>query len=257
MAADFHWKVRRHRFRALDELRFPPHAGNALRGALGYLLETHVFRPPAQPGLPSGLQTPPPPFLVRAAHLDGCTVPAGQEWELRLHLFSGERDIDPALQTLCGARVESVASETEDGVVDLLSPEMGVSRVRVVFETATELKGHEDSSLPPPFHILLKRARDRVSILRTLYGGGPIAADFRGLGQRAEAVSLAAGAVTEVALARRSTRTGDIHSLGGFRGEAVYEGDLAEFVPWLRAAEAAGVGRHTVWGNGALRLTVL
>jgi hypothetical protein len=35
-------------------------------------------------------------------------------------------------------------------------------------------------------------------------------------------------------------------------GSAEYEGDLAEFVPYLRAARWAGVGRQTVWGNGEI-----
>ena len=39
---------------------------------------------------------------------------------------------------------------------------------------------------------------------------------------------------------------------GGFVGEADYEGNLTEFVPFLKAAEWTGVGRHTVWGKGAI-----
>jgi CRISPR/Cas system endoribonuclease Cas6 (RAMP superfamily) len=53
---------------------------------------------------------------------------------------------------------------------------------------------------------------------------------------------------------RKSGRTGQVHSLGGFTGEAEYEGALAEFVPWLRAARWVGVGRQTVWGKGEMRV---
>ena len=31
-----------------------------------------------------------------------------------------------------------------------------------------------------------------------------------------------------------------------------YEGELGEFVPFLRAAEWTGVGRQTSWGKGAI-----
>jgi CRISPR/Cas system endoribonuclease Cas6 (RAMP superfamily) len=55
-------------------------------------------------------------------------------------------------------------------------------------------------------------------------------------------------------VSRRSGRTGQVHSIGGFTGEAVYEGALAEFVPWLRAARWVGVGRQTVWGKGDVRV---
>ena len=56
--------------------------------------------------------------------------------------------------------------------------------------------------------------------------------------------------IHHVETSRRSGRTGQIHSLGGFVGEAEYEGDLTEFVPYLRAAQWTGVGRQTAWGKG-------
>jgi hypothetical protein len=37
-------------------------------------------------------------------------------------------------------------------------------------------------------------------------------------------------------------------------GEAQYEGDLAEFVPFLEAAQFTGVGRQTVWGKGQIEV---
>jgi hypothetical protein len=52
---------------------------------------------------------------------------------------------------------------------------------------------------------------------------------------------------------RRSSRTGQVHPIGGFTGMAEYEGELGEFLPCLEAAAFTGVGRHTVWGNGEIR----
>ena len=45
--------------------------------------------------------------------------------------------------------------------------------------------------------------------------------------------------------------------MGGFIGEAEYEGEMAEFVPYLAAARWTGVGRQTVWGHGELEVTAL
>jgi hypothetical protein len=56
----------------------------------------------------------------------------------------------------------------------------------------------------------------------------------------------------QVTVARRSGRTGQRHGIGGFVGFAEYEGDLAEFVPYLEAAHWTGVGRHCTWGNGEI-----
>ena len=53
---------------------------------------------------------------------------------------------------------------------------------------------------------------------------------------------------------RRSSRTGRVHPIGGFVGEAEYEGELGEFVPYLKAGKWVGVGRQTVWGKGDLRV---
>jgi hypothetical protein len=59
----------------------------------------------------------------------------------------------------------------------------------------------------------------------------------------------------QVDVKRQSSCTGQVHPIGGFVGEAKYEGDLAEFVPYLKAAKWTGVGRQTVWGKG--EITVL
>jgi CRISPR/Cas system endoribonuclease Cas6 (RAMP superfamily) len=53
---------------------------------------------------------------------------------------------------------------------------------------------------------------------------------------------------------RLSSRTGQRHPLGGFVGEAEYEGELGEFLPYLRLGKWVGVGRQTVWGKGELEL---
>ncbi len=63
--------------------------------------------------------------------------------------------------------------------------------------------------------------------------------------------------IHEVSAQRRSRGTGQTHSLGGFVGEVEYAGDLAEFVPYLRAGRFTGVGRQTVWGKGEIDVEVL
>ena len=39
-------------------------------------------------------------------------------------------------------------------------------------------------------------------------------------------------------------------------GGAAYEGELDEFMPFLRAAKWTGVGRQTVWGKGEIEIAV-
>ena len=74
---------------------------------------------------------------------------------------------------------------------------------------------------------------------------------------RAAAVRTTRCDLTRVSLERRSSRTGQTHPLGGFTGEAEYEGDLGEFIPYLLAGVWTGVGRQTVWGKGELEVRLL
>ena len=78
--------------------------------------------------------------------------------------------------------------------------------------------------------------------------------DFKRLGDLAAQVKMVACDVQPVEVERKSSRTGQRHGLGGFVGSATYEGDLDELFPILQAAQYMGVGRHTAWGNGAIRV---
>jgi hypothetical protein len=129
--------------------------------------------------------------------------------------------------------------------------------VRVRFVTPTELKGPQPLAGQPSFAVLASRIRDRLSTLRALYGNGPLDMDFRGFGERASRVKTTRHELTQVNVVRRSSRTGQVHSIGGFIGEAEYEGCLGEFIPYLRAAKWTGVGRQTVWGKGEIDYSAL
>lgn len=55
----------------------------------------------------------------------------------------------------------------------------------------------------------------------------------------------------------RSWKTGFTHDMGGFVGEATYEGDLQEFLPLLILGPYTHVGKYAVWGNGQYEVRVL
>lgn len=137
-----------------------------------------------------------------------------------------------------------------------LEPEAtAVHRVTVKFLTPTELKAGGALVRKPEFTALFGRIRDRVHTLRKLYGGGPLPFDFAGAGERASAIKLLSSDLKWADIDRRSSKTGQTHSLGGFVGTAEYEGELSEFLPYLRAASWTGVGRQTTWGKGHIEVT--
>jgi len=127
-------------------------------------------------------------------------------------------------------------------------PQREIKRLRVSFVTPAELKGASQ----PEFGVLFARIRDRVSTLRAFYGTGPLAIDFAAMGRRAARALMTRCDLRWVDEERTSRHTGQRHPLGGFVGVAEYQGDLAEFVPYLEAARWTGAGRQTVWGKGEI-----
>jgi hypothetical protein len=206
----------------------------------------------------------------KARHLDGRTVEPGETFSFDLNSFEMR---NPAIDSLA----QAFAQLARDGLgpgrgraelsgVSLLggnSAPMELSldplpecaeRIKVEFVTPMELKGGRGLAERPEFGILAARIRDRLSTLRELYDDGPLAIDFRAFGERAASIRMTLCQISPVAATRRSSRTGQTHSLGGFRGAAEYEGELSEFIPYLRAAKWTGVGRQTVWGKGEIEV---
>jgi hypothetical protein len=250
-------------FLARATLSFPPGAAsNRLRGAFGAILHklgcAEIFEPSSQAG-PSGLGDHPRPFVFRASHLDGTTVAPGDIFHFDFHWFDMRRaSLDIVTRAFAGlAGADLVEVRGGDAPLQLCLNSFGdpVNRITVRFETPTELKAGGQAVEQPEFGILAARVRDRISTLRALYDEGPLAIDFREFGERAAHVRMIRSNIHHVETSRRSSRTGQVHSLGGFVGEAEYEGDLTEFVPYLRAAQWTGVGRQTAWGKGALNVT--
>lgn len=222
-------------------------SANTLRGAFGSALRkidgdayVRFFAPKKADGSgPSGLADPPRPFVFRLLG----------PLEIGLNVFLiREPAVELFTRVMAGLGTLSSVAGTEPLRLPLCVSEGRVRRVRVHFLTPTELKGAQQ----PEFGILLARIRDRVSILRELYGDGPLAIDFKAFGERASRVPMTRCELVPVAAERTSRATGQSHSLGGFTGIAEYEGDLAEFLPYLEIARWTGVGRQTVWGKGEI-----
>ena len=284
----------RFEFVAKEPLVFPPEqASNILRGALGVIFRrmacvpdcpgarqcavrascayARIFEPMAIGEGPSGLGDWPRPFVFRARHLDGVTIAPGGRFHFDLNLFSLEykaldyfvRAFEALAREGLGARRARAelqrGPEAETGVrptcIDLrVRPEV-IERIRVEFLTPTELKHEQQIAARPEFPILFARIRDRIATLSRLYGAGELDIDFKGTSERAAKIRMTECQIRWLETKRRSSKTGQVHSIGGFIGSAVYEGDLGEFVPYLEAAEWTGVGRQAVWGKGEILIS--
>lgn len=257
-------------FAARDGLHFPPgKAANVLRGAFGMALARgggeRLFESRAGDG-PSGLADPPRPFVFRVRHLDGATARPGERFSVGINLFTMEAEArDLAARAFADAgregfgpgrgRAELLACAGETVSIELAPRPDAPERIRVEFVTPTELKHEGGLAERPEFGIVGARIRDRVAALRTLYGPGPPSINFAAFGARAVEVRMTRCELHEVALERRSSRTGQTHPIGGFTGVAEYAGALAEFLPYLEAARWTGVGRQAVWGKGEIQVS--
>lgn len=271
-----HIRRLRFEFQARDAVWFPPgKAANVFRGAFGDIFRriaensayTQMFEPRAltPDSGPSGFKDRPRPFVLRAAPLDGTRFKPGEHFTLEVNVFDLEvpaldyftRSFEQLREEGLGPgrpRVDLIAANELPAVAADLAPRSeSVSKIGVDFLTPTELKSDGQTLRDAPFDVLFRRTRDRISGLIGLYQNGSESVDFRGLGDRAASVRLIAARFEQHDHQRRSSRTGQTHSLGGFTGHAEYEGELAEFLPWLEAAWWTGVGRLTVWGNGLIR----
>lgn len=242
---------------------------------------------------PSGLADWPRPFVFRARHLDGCTVKPGESFHFDLHIFTAEPEVlayfvltFSALareglgprrgkaellrvrglsadgipeQTIYEQSVQMITAGLRPVSLDLTPPGFASgsespTKIRVDFLSPTELKHEHKIAGRPEFPILFGRIRDRISTLRRLYGAGPLEIDYQGTNARAALIKMTSCRLRRQETERRSTRTGQAHSIGGFVGTAEYEGDLAEFLPYLQAAKWTGVGRQSVWGKGDIEV---
>lgn len=239
-------------------VRFPSgETANLFRGQFGkalyrrnMALYERLFAPVRTSGVPSGLHDPPRPFVFRVRHLDGAAV---DRFFVGLNLFEtsqpeigalGDAIAELARQNL---RAELTSVAGQDILHLPLTPPGPANRVRVHFLSPAELKPAGE----PDFGRLFSRVRDRIATLRTLYGAGPLEIDFRAMGERARAVKMTRCDIHHQRIRRA---TGPKHPLGGFLGEADYEGDLTEFIPYLNIAQYTGVGRQTVWGKGEISI---
>lgn len=234
---------------------------------------------------PSGFAEWPRPFVLRTRHLDGQFFSPRKPFNFDVHLFDlripalpcyveafsliAHEGIGPGRREARLISVEQldvndrVLGRVWDGkkCAPLFEPasvpltENGAAASCAIrFLTPTELKCDGGLAAQPHFPVLFARIRDRISTLRALYGPGPLEIDFRALGDRARSIEMARCQVEATRVERRSSRTGQLHPLGGFVGEAEYRGALGEFLPYLEAARWTGVGRQTVWGKGEIAI---
>jgi hypothetical protein len=153
-------------------------------------------------------------------------------------------------------QVDSIGGDLRAGG-KALNDDTTPDRITVNFLTMTRIKYEDNFAGKIEFHMLIRSLLRRLSSLAYFHHGEELILDFTGLIERANEVKLIEDRMRWVDWERYSSRQEGKLNMGGVVGLAVYEGDLAEFVPLLRLGELVHVGKGAVFGMGKYELTIL
>jgi len=119
------------------------------------------------------------------------------------------------------------------------------------FLTPTRIVYEEHLVDHPEFHMMIRNLLRRIAHLSYFHCEGDSSEfDFRGFIQRAMAVTIKEKSIEWYDWERYSARQDTRMKLGGFVGDITFEGDLAEFIPYLQAGEHVHIGKGTSFGLG-------
>ncbi len=140
-------------------------------------------------------------------------------------------------------------------VSDLLLSDIEDGIVHVFFHTPTRIKSQGEFSIDLTFDLLARTLLRRFSLLSYFHCGTELELDYRGIIEKAGAVSVVDKDLRWYDWERYSNRKKERMKLGGFVGEASFRGEIGEFLPILALGEWFHVGKGTSFGLGKYRMS--
>ncbi len=132
--------------------------------------------------------------------------------------------------------------------------EKDASKITLRFETPVRIKHRGRLCTRLEFDILIKNILRRISLLSIYYGdeeAGDIPDfDIQRLIKRAASVRVSRCRMGWVDIGRYSSAQKMEMQLGGIKGRISFEGDLREFIPFIKLAEILHIGKNTSFGLG-------
>jgi len=126
--------------------------------------------------------------------------------------------------------------------------------ITIRFLTCTRLMHQSHAIFKPDFHILIRNLLRRLSLLSAGHCGEWPDLDYAGLHKEAENVKIACGRLERVYWEHVSSRQGQRIPHEGIVGEVRYQGDLANFLPFLVLGMFTHVGDSPVFGMGKYQI---
>jgi hypothetical protein len=137
------------------------------------------------------------------------------------------------------------------------TPDSSPTRATITLETPAWIEQNDRLPTTPDFRTLFRNLNRRITSLCALYGELPPDHEdrYRRLDALCDAVTVHAS-LHPVRWQRHSLERDERHPMKGLLGTLALTGNLAPFVPTLRLAELAHVGKATSHGLGRIRVNV-
>ena len=132
-----------------------------------------------------------------------------------------------------------------------------VNKVKIHFNSPVRLQDKGKLVQIPEFHILFRHLLRRVSSLYYFHQGSYLDIDYSNLVEKSYEVKLVENNTLWQDWERYSNHQRRKIPMGGLVGSIMYEGNLDDFLPWLRLGEEIHVGKNTVFGMGAYSLVLM
>ena len=124
------------------------------------------------------------------------------------------------------------------------------SNITFNFLTPTRLVYQQDLVVRPDFHHIIRGALRRLATLSLVHYGERLDVDFTDLINRSQSVGEVFDNTVWYDWERYSNRQKTRMKLGGFVGRVGFEGQLTDFIPFIKACEYFHIGKNTSFGLG-------
>lgn len=140
--------------------------------------------------------------------------------------------------------------------VQIVNEEAQLDRhqVTLYFLTPTRIKYEGKFTMKINFEIILRNLLRRLSGLAAIHCDEKWELDWKGLVEKAKEVKTVNSDLEWYDWERYSKRQDTKMKMGGFVGEITFEGNMAEFIPFIKLGEYLHIGKGTVFGLGKYEL---
>ncbi|MEO0005062.1 MAG: CRISPR system precrRNA processing endoribonuclease RAMP protein Cas6 [candidate division WOR-3 bacterium] len=149
----------------------------------------------------------------------------------------------------------AIVQEIKPETLSLQRTDEKAKEVKVNFLTPTRIIYQGKISRRPQFHILTRSLLRRLWLL-SYFHDQPMEIDHKNLIAQAEKVRLKDALLAGDEWSHFSRRQQRLIQREGVTGWLIYQGEIAPFLPYLRAGEILHIGKGTSFGMGKIKLEV-